>query len=209
MNTDYDRRPFAAGSLTGIRSWRIDADGATLTGVYHKHPWTPEENLADCCVRNHNGFAMSVCSEKDRAPRDHRPGISGCWCGYYAYFEAGNNSHHTRGTNVLGLIEGYGLMTVGDRGFRCEKARIVAFIDEADVLPLRVQIGRFAVGRIAQLLRLGRARWPETTVPQAVRAAYPDVPVYRSIGAALARHPLTPPERPVDRPMPGPGRAAA
>jgi hypothetical protein len=45
-----------------------------------------------------------------------------CDCGFWAYDEAGFASHGS----VVGVIEGYGKTTVGTKGFRSEKARIVA-----------------------------------------------------------------------------------
>lgn len=45
-----------------------------------------------------------------------------CRCGFWAYDEAGFRALGT----VVGVIEGYGKTTVGTKGFRCEKARIVA-----------------------------------------------------------------------------------
>lgn len=45
-----------------------------------------------------------------------------CECGFWAYDEAGFKAHG----RVVGVIEGYGKTTVGTKGFRCEKARIVA-----------------------------------------------------------------------------------
>lgn len=45
-----------------------------------------------------------------------------CQCGFWAYDEAGFKPHG----DVIGAIEGYGKVTVGTKGFRAEKARIVA-----------------------------------------------------------------------------------
>lgn len=198
MNNDFSARPFAAGTLVGIRSFRATSTGR-LTGVYHQHDFMPGENTADCCVRTHSGFSMTICSARDRAPADHRPGTLRCLCGFYAYFDQGHNPHHNAG-QILALIEGYGLMSVGERGFRCEKARLVAFIDEnaapPPVVPLKVLLGRWAFKQAARVLRVGVPEWSGSTVPTAVRAAYPGVPVYRGIGEALAAHPLTAPERP-------------
>lgn len=45
-----------------------------------------------------------------------------CECGFWAYDEGGFKAHGS----VVGVIEGYGKTTVGTKGFRSEKARIVA-----------------------------------------------------------------------------------
>lgn len=59
---------------------------------------------------------------------EHPAGTLDCTCGFYAYFDLGHNPHHGEG-NVLGLVEGYGTMTIGRRGFRASKARIIALIE--------------------------------------------------------------------------------
>lgn len=53
---------------------------------------------------------------------EHRPET--CTCGFYAYIE-GNNEYAAR-HRVAGIIEGYGETWIGTRGFRTQKARIVA-----------------------------------------------------------------------------------
>lgn len=191
---DFSQRAFAAGTLTGIRSFKV-TDRGVLTGVWHKHDFKAGENLARCCIRHSGIFSMTVCHREDIEPANHRPGSLRCTCGFYAYFNGTSNPNHKIG-HVLALIDGWGVMSVGARGFRCEKARLVAFIDEAPTLPLKVAATRWAVAHAADLLRLGRPTWPTTTVPELVRRAYPGVPIYRGVDAALAAHPLTPPGRP-------------
>jgi hypothetical protein len=95
----------------------------------------------------------------------HRAGIKGCSCGFYAYFDEDHNPHHSK-SNVLCVIEGYGLLTVGTRGFRAEKARLLALV----VKP--------------------RHRSPRY---QHLQRNYPSLPVFASRTAALAEFPLTPP----------------
>lgn len=52
----------------------------------------------------------------------------GCQCGFWAYDEHSFSEHG----EVVGIVEGYGKTTIGTRGFRCEKARIVALCRERD-----------------------------------------------------------------------------
>jgi hypothetical protein len=190
----FSQRAFAAGRLTGIRSFKVTERGI-LTGVWHAHDFTPGENLARCCIRHSGIFSMTVCHRADAEPVNHRPGSLRCSCGFYAYFDGGSNPHHRIG-HVLALIDGWGVMSVGARGFRCEKARLVAFIDEAAEPTVPVAAARWAFARAARVLRLGQPAWPATTIPTAVRRAYPAVPIFRGVAAALAAHPLAPPERP-------------
>lgn len=46
-----------------------------------------------------------------------------CECGFWAYFEDGFSAHG----DVVGVVESYGKTTIGTKGFRAERARIVAF----------------------------------------------------------------------------------
>ena len=156
--SDFSDRPFVAGSLIGIRSFK--PIGERLFAPVQRHPaWVPGENVAEC----RRPLMFSVMPPVEAL--DHRAGSMGCRCGFYAYFDLGSNPHHQLG-NVLGLIEGYGVTTVGTRGFRCEKARIVALIAPE---PPDFDLGF-------------------------VFASYPDVPVFQSVQAAVAEFPLTVPE---------------
>lgn len=130
MNQFADR-PFVAGSLIGIRSFRIY--GST-TGILVSpqrataRAWTCGENIAECRPL----MSHSLVQEFGEQPlREHQVASMGCQCGFYAYFDRGSNPYHSV-LNVLGLIEGYGVATVGSRGFRCEKARIVALIGQPE-----------------------------------------------------------------------------
>lgn len=47
MNPEFSQRPFAVGSLMGVRSFRLTSEGV-LTGVVHQEPWAPGVNEAIC-----------------------------------------------------------------------------------------------------------------------------------------------------------------
>lgn len=142
--TDFSDRPLVAGSLIGLRSFCVDELGR-LTGIHQKAVFTPEENLAECkadpYVRNmqrtlslsvERMYASGVFPMMIERPtpsagaKDHVVGSVDCACGFYAYFDGGND-YADKG-DVTALIEGYGVCTVGDRGFRASKARLVAFV---------------------------------------------------------------------------------
>lgn len=198
MSELFSERPFVAGSLTGIRSFKIDRFGR-LRATQINVVWTPGENLARCMkdqfntggafasflslsipkltykVDPLNGWITPVTENekpKEEEPKpktvDHRVATLGCTCGFYAFFDNDENQWHQPG-QIKGLIEGYGLTTVGTRGFRCEKAKIRALI-----LPDRRR----------------------TTATDAVQRNYPDVPVFTSRRLAFAEFPLTLPDRP-------------
>lgn len=128
----------AIGDVRGTRAWRLLADGwgtQRLTGINHPQFWYPTgvgENRAEC--RRGNG---DRCTGVE--PR--------CSCGFYAYlrgindylaeYERGYGSppmattatyaSATYGTDLIGgAIRGWGKTVVGTRGFRTERAEILA-----------------------------------------------------------------------------------
>lgn len=82
-------------------------------------PWT-QRNVAHCSDKTCYGGVHRVPSGHDFD--------FGCQCGFWAYDEAGFQNHG----RIVGLIEGFGRTTVGTKGFRSEKARIVALAKHAD-----------------------------------------------------------------------------
>lgn len=142
---------FAAGSIKGMRTWRADDQGR-LRGVTHPMVWLPGENVSTCriggggrytpCPKARTGdgwyvtFGRPTCEDPVCTPRGHYAAPSEdkrhhfdpeCECGFWAYDE----DHYTNHGDVCGVIEGYGRTTIGTKGFRCEKARIVALCREA------------------------------------------------------------------------------
>lgn len=246
--SEFSDRPLIAGSIVGLRSFGVDTLGR-LTGVNFKSVFTPDVNAAICrgdTRRSPFAFLtmphmMSLPCEcpackTPQSKKNHRPGTLDCTCGYYAYFDREANPYHKDG-NMLGLVEGFGNVTVGSRGFRAEKAKLVALIDES-ATPLALikrYTWQFWLNFAAALwiifwavLDLRDARWgvggtelglalivltvlivlrnkaflnktrPGSTsrLTPEIRRNYPAVPVYPSLSAALAEHPLTPPEKP-------------
>lgn len=143
---DYD---FALGSVKGLRSWQID-DKGRLRGITHPAVWLPGENASTCRVKTRcPSSPMSDGLFYDRptlGPRSldknackvdgcdgiHHPTTHtfdpNCECGFWAYDEAGFKPCG----QVTGVIEGFGRTTIGTKGFRCEKARVVALAREND-----------------------------------------------------------------------------
>ncbi len=93
-----------------------------------------------------------------------------CSCGFWAYFDGTNAYKDT--VSVTGIIEGYGRVVAGTRGFRAEKARIVALVRPG--------------AKHVDALRFAK-----------VEHVYPDVPVYDRRVDALAAHPVVNPHPPV------------
>jgi hypothetical protein len=183
--SEFSDRPFVAGNVTGLRTFRIDPLGR-LTGVTHKDVWVPGENQAVCHKVAYDyfpvtsppstqrasggfigsilgstssdpyGFTYSMRTPREIGPASEQPGhrMAGvkCDCGFYAYFDGGNDyltappttpypspmssaAYYITTTNsedkaprVGAIVNGWGVVTVGTRGFRAEKAQIVALI---------------------------------------------------------------------------------
>lgn len=105
----------------------------------------------------------TVTSVEDPPKVEHVVGGLKCKCGFYAYFDGGND--YKEPNRVSALIEGFGLCTVGDRGFRASKARLLAIV----VPGKRFPEDRFGL----------------------VERNYPDVPLFTSKRDAIAAHPLS------------------
>lgn len=162
---EFAARSFYDVPLTGIRAFSMYSDPSLATdwadwlyGAMMPWTWRPGENVATCLLN-------PTCDEV--AART-------CGCGFHAYFD-GHNSY-MEWFKVAGIIEGYGLVTVGTRGFRASKARIVALIQPQTSLGGGHANFRNLVKRFDQMCR----------------QHYPDVPVYPTEEAALKAHPLTP-----------------
>lgn len=197
----FSTRPFFAGELTGIRCWGVSAAGQLFpANPWPNSPWQPGENVAVChrqwsldqettrWVIPTVTFQHTLLTQSVRIPlvaeptsADLRPKVPehpvaslDCSCGFYAFFDTGDNQYDD-GMGIYGLVEGYGVLTVGERGFRASKARIKALI---------------APGGI----------WYRAILMD-IAANY-HVPIFATPQEALARFPLT---RPDDLPSSGSG----
>jgi hypothetical protein len=122
--------PLYPGRLVGLRSFKLDGIDGKLTGVSYQAPWVNGENDAKCGVWD----AIFAAETKGLAfrpdptgfvPTDHQVATRWCTCGFYAYFAQQPNSFHQL-QQIEGIIEAWGKVTIGLKGFRASKARIVA-----------------------------------------------------------------------------------
>lgn len=169
----YSDRPLVAGTVTGIRYWTTHGDGRGLRPIVQGGCWTPGENEAVC----HNYFHRLAMLPT--VPNQTRCGLGqygddlvpsqGCDCGFYAYFDPSAEPPLIAVNRLVrGVVDGYGRVIVGPRGFRAEKARIVALS--------RPWWWAADGGWVMQELRLY------------------GVPIYGAVDDMVAAHPLTNPE---------------
>lgn len=157
---DGRTRDFAAGVVTGTRSFDVDKLGRRV-GVAFATVWRPGENVARCMQRP-DPLAFLSGREPGRLRESSRPphSLAECPHGFYGYYE-GSNDYYEPG-RVMAVVEAYGETVIGTRGFRAEKARIVALHVPSDI-------------------GLG--------VRRVVARNYPDVPQFDSFDAMVAEFP--------------------
>lgn len=137
--SDFADRPFAVGTLTGLRAFRVDSLGR-LRAPQQDSIWKPGENVAECLARQTARLPFSPgtmralgmswpVDEPAEKKAPHRVGSMGCTCGFYAYTDGTNGYHKPDKSTVEAIVEGYGVCTVGTRGWRSEKARLVALVN--------------------------------------------------------------------------------
>lgn len=142
--SDFDGREYGVGTVRGVRAFSVD-DFGRLKGVQFPSIWTPGENVAKCSAKKiaagwtmdlvrspHGGppvFKNDKTGELTTAPLmepAHPEGhsLKNCSHGFYAFYDGSND--YKSDARISAVVEGYGETLVGSRGFRAEKARIVA-----------------------------------------------------------------------------------
>lgn len=146
MGDDYE---FVAGHVMGLRSWQADAEGR-LVGVTYPAIWKPGENVSECYADPQVGKCPSSTATEwynekhcDYGNcdgvwhyRDEHHYDRNCNCGYWAY----NEKNFSPDGTITGVIKGYGKTTIGPRGFRCEKAEVMALSRSAMTMSLWLRL---------------------------------------------------------------------
>lgn len=200
----FSSAELAVGEVYGIRWWTVGNITAgvplTLTGARDK--WHEGENAAVCKV---GAYRSRICDVPDPE----------CGCGFWAYWTP-QAAPLLGGCRAVGVIKGYGRTLIGEKGFRCGKAQIVALtlgqVEQRKAEPLvqgwvpvpasgrplqhsGMQTYRALGGRPSYIPDPAGVRFEDDWVAQAelenrLIETY-QVPVYTSIEVMLARHPPT------------------
>lgn len=136
--------PLVAGSLFGLRTWRVVADdgGESLAGPMHRTRWPAGGD-----------WLRAAC------PTGHRAPAAGCDCGVYGWHPRRRSARDVlavRGV-VPGIVEAQGPVEVHEDGFRAQRGRPYALV--------------VAPGRNVQLIRRVAARYDAAVIEVAGPAA--------------------------------------
>jgi len=186
--------------VRGFRSFVVRDDGILL-GVVHHTAW-PVGGLTAI----HDGVVRE-CADLD----DHKHGADCVWsvppceapdpecaCGLYAYFSS-SSDYRSQG-DVDAVVEASGRVLLGTRGFRAERARVVAICaaDKPEPVETRRLLSGVVNGVVTyttvQRLPKGASRGVSDETRDEVRKAYPGVPIFLDLDAMLREFPITDPD---------------
>lgn len=152
---DHHDRPLVLGQFFGVRQWARNEEGR-LKGVHgsvwedgeneatctigHPVPFSLKQETLAAMQKEHaelrgvanlakeTGQVNEVAHARFRELDEllSNPAHKDCGCGFWAYWKFDPHEFHLGEKPVVGIVEGYGRTIRGTRGFRCQKARIVA-----------------------------------------------------------------------------------
>jgi hypothetical protein len=121
-------RELVPGSLRGYRTWQLLSRRAALPegalplrSVTRRVVWPPtlEARCAPPDIEQY-AVAANIRAGSHRSPARH------CDCGIYAWYDPQDTAMLR--ARVFGAVDASGLILMGDRGFRAERARISALV---------------------------------------------------------------------------------
>ena len=175
---------FAAGTVTGYRWWTLTAPDLTRNPLDAEQDWRPRL-LRGQRAEWQPGVNEAACLAGLAGPRAHEDPLpsAGCGCGFWAYWSlAQHNMARPGELLVAGVIEGWGRTRIGERGFRCATARILALC-----LPFTISAPVPCTDRAA----LDWAQAWMAVIEDRLAETYPGVTVFSDQAAMLAKFPLT------------------
>lgn len=152
---DFNEKPLVIGKVYGLRSFRPMENGEikpiSMMAVQSGFIWKEGINEAFCTTGKHD------------------PAVKDCHCGFYAFTNK-NNTEHREYSYVQGVIEAWGTLVLGTKGFRAQKARILVLVEpDDDIILNKTVISRF----------------------NKVKRNLKNIPIVNSLEVALAEFPLS------------------
>ena len=143
MRTSLDqlagRVPDGIVPLVGYREWALWEDGDApprLRSLFHPTVWPADRPLGAVCLRPliwHGRVGVGHRDVPDPL----------CECGIYAFREPEFETlRGAKGPKARGIVRGWGRYVMGSAGWRCEFARIVALVRDADDPATSHAVGR-------------------------------------------------------------------
>lgn len=135
--SDFSELGFAAGKVRGARAFIVGGgySAGILMGAVYRQWWLPGEMRAICLKQSeryeqmyNEGFGVDVTNNPEFIEPNHS--MENCLHGLYAFYDGSNDYHRTDSMKVQGVVEGYGEVMIGSRGFRSTRAKLVALCDE-------------------------------------------------------------------------------
>lgn len=164
---EFSDRPFVAGSVIGLRAFWVHPNGMLDAPIYD-HLFTSGVNEADCPMTpDGRAFNRAMLNADRRAAGKpqfdydgHTVAAADCTCGFYAYADGKNDylrPNADRGhLRIAGIVEGTGVVTIGRRGFRASKLRILGLIQPQVRMPRRYAVAAgYWAGCLAAATTLG------------------------------------------------------
>lgn len=186
---------FAAGSVTGYRWWTLPAPDLKKSPLAAGENW-PVSPLSGQRAPWEPGVNEAVCLAGPGAHEEKLPAF-GCGCGYWAYFkQAKFGLGECCGVlPVSGVIEGWGRSRIGEYGFRCSSARILALAPGFRIGAGRTGSGWYSAFHPPPVQKLEPAEqdWCEAwmaVIEDRLEETYPGVRLFADQAAMLARFPV-------------------
>jgi hypothetical protein len=205
---------FTPGSVLGVRWWTFPAPDVPyepfeipVYGAAHPqltgntgYAWQPGLNEAVCgrgrarpAITTASGVTLTTAAQE--MPGHEVPEES-CACGFWAYWSEQVARTHAMGYGpgipVVGVVEGFGRTLIGDKGFRAQKARIVAVHVPCTLVLTRGSFNARAWKREPDVLGAAPDPIRETMkaiIEAAIMGEYPRVSVWATARAMYAKYP--------------------
>lgn len=138
--SDFSELGFAPGKVRGARAFEPGVKGSVgiLTGIVYRQWWLPGIMRCTCLKRAerdayvemyNDGQGVDILGNPERFPLpDHT--MEHCEHGLYGFYDGSNDYHRYEAGRIQGVIEGWGEVMIGGRGFRSTEAKLIALCDE-------------------------------------------------------------------------------